>query len=1366
MTPDSDNDSTCDDEHQNDDPDNDEMMSDDDGAAEIDALQEHHDNETARSCSHRMLAEGVEHPPTAAEQIQLDADTRHPRERMPEVGASLLPPMQHTGEQAQKHLTDLRDRLNANDPTPTVDTSEIDARMTKEEVQAAISTTLHQHANTSTSQSSRPTITINRNKATKPIDEFTREMKWLARAFPVHFPFGVCSFNNTDRPYAIDDFREYIDHLMKLTYQRPHPDPTKPDIYHNPFQEPTFIQYAHNRIHRHRIMSQFHFYIEHKCTDHRLRSDDFTISDLKAMTNKQIAKLVKNAVVYMRALPGDPGDLRRVANNMRNFTLDYECASDFETTSYNDLHLPDLHRPEILNYRPTENGHNQDTNTCRQQVYDNPATVACYFMMRQLVRRDVLMRYNHPIRFTKWFLSKFEFQGRGTVHEHMLRKVVYLFITKAGMDDKKDHPNEPHQPEHFQRVDLNPPKLAMYSAASKLASIVVQRLAQRANTLAADPTVSEANRKMLRELATIITKSDAHKHTTSKQPSGDDAPPPVVQKDVHDIIADTNQQDNIPNSNTLDQILAYHDTNTPNLLTETLAMLHRDLQLGEEADAALIAYHNALLHSWDNSMERYNKERQNKRWVDQHEHNIAKRFDKALKARLKQPANDRSCIRTFYTKQHKHHQQSSQYHKCRRGYCLRQVVDKKRATKGTTSRTQRRRCLCRLRWPWTSPKCTLCHKLHTTISTTGHFMMFCNECRAKNKTTPFDETTIANAQKLLPFAVHRNGIVKHTVRFDRHNRFKMITPEVGEPRNHGSINSHNNAETLSNNGNSDHGLTLNPGQVAAYTIGYQCKTNVTVASAEETVRQVRKSFNNDTKDDSIPARKFIQRAASAALASQGFCNQSAAWSIMKLPVIDTNLRFRKVNLNDTLRRLNTNFDPTTNTNSNRKLKAYSDKEVYSRRKDPELCTLYTSLRITQERVTNQDEIDAMHNTSLQEFVLRYTHLTKKNNTVQIVRRERQCHDYSRFQACLKFADNRYPLLHIPKFTPYRSNNPNSKLYHEWCMYALMRFKPWVRDEMTLWHDNAGECTTRQQLLDTNPEVFIQCWEEFINNADDPRAVDAKLRLESYLKEQSCGREYREVGAFVDNSWGDDPLYNQPLLATGMYGNIAETSSVNLLPNPTAWKTDRQTARAQFTADQLATGEHFLQRHRREGTTLRHNLPFVNPKTQLDEQQRLVWTLAQLAMNDDLPPNEDGSHRQLLLQVPAPGGYGKSRPAQHPQRPEVRRSRADHDPNRHRSSQPQSRSPNHALSARPARRPATQAHPHRRSKEARRAAHPTRSQTAHHRRVWAGRPTHAVVDQHPAPELPSNPTRQRLWRPPRHLHRRLPPEQARPRPPHV
>ena len=130
-----------------------------------------------------------------------------------------------------------------------------------------------------------------------------------------------------------------------------------------------------------------------------------TVGQLLDMPKDNLAKIVYDAIVHTRPMEGDPGHLAYHSRVMRMFSKEYECASDFATTSYNDLNLPDLHRSGILNYSEEEciDGSVPDARKRAQMVHDNPATVSFYFFLRQLLRKDVIARFSYPVKYPKWY---------------------------------------------------------------------------------------------------------------------------------------------------------------------------------------------------------------------------------------------------------------------------------------------------------------------------------------------------------------------------------------------------------------------------------------------------------------------------------------------------------------------------------------------------------------------------------------------------------------------------------------------------------------------------------------------------------------------------------------------------------------------------------------------------------------------------------------------------------------------------------------------------------------------------------------------------------------------------------------------------
>ncbi len=296
-----------------------------------------------------------------------------------------------------------------------------------------------------------------------------------------------------------------------------------------------------------------------------------------------------------------------------------------------------------------------------------------------------------------------------------------------------------------------------------------------------------------------------------------------------------------------------------------LDSLNRSNQLGEHADRALIAVHKARIHCWDNSMKRYHEEFIDKlcdaknRWVDkQNTENIARRFRSAMDERLKQPIEERMSAQEFYTRWHSNHQECSQFHLCRIGYCQRV-----RKVKSDDESPDTTHIVCRHMWPWCRKMCLCCAQSHSLVNSD-----ICMSCIEK-------ETPIPEKPECLPYDVIHPARVEHSTRFDKHGNFRMAPAHVVGPANNPSINTHNFNHTFTNNGNTDLKHPINPGAVRCYLIGYLCKAHCSLAEIEECVRRVFKALTFDPDMRNKPAAQAIQRIVSSAVAARTFSTQNA-----------------------------------------------------------------------------------------------------------------------------------------------------------------------------------------------------------------------------------------------------------------------------------------------------------------------------------------------------------------------------------------------------------------------------------------------------------------------------------------------------------
>lgn len=477
----------------------DDSSSDDESISEISEIEhfddpeENEQNFTVRGSSHHGLTDGVKPVHTEKELREL-ADEKD--NFLLTIGVVLQPNPKRQAKLTQEAIDEVCDKLD-----DMTDVSDSDSDDTECDIYVSKDGTISaSDVDSSSDDESSSDSNIESNdrcigevrfphETVKPADEFQREVAWMAQAFPHLFLFGVCAYNNPNRPHKIDDFPAYIVHLMKLSYKRPNGKIV------NPFQEATFVHYCHNRMQRHRLSKRFYCYLQ-KSTYDELRSSDFTVGHLRKLGPKKIAQYVKHAIVRVKAIEGDPAHLSRIASDFRSFTYEYESASEFSTTAFNDHNIMKLHKAEILNYEDDKNGDEARKRITdrRRMARQNPATVSFWLFLKQLLRRDIISRHNYPISYVKWFLAKYEDQFRGTIHEHILQKLVFLFLNKVGFDDwnkSTDKKNFKWEKHHFDQIDMHAPKLAYYSSNAKLAELIITRLLQRCQKFENDSTGEE-----------------------------------------------------------------------------------------------------------------------------------------------------------------------------------------------------------------------------------------------------------------------------------------------------------------------------------------------------------------------------------------------------------------------------------------------------------------------------------------------------------------------------------------------------------------------------------------------------------------------------------------------------------------------------------------------------------------------------------------------------------------------------------------------------------------------------------------------------------------------------------------------------------
>ena len=246
--------------------------------------------------------------------------------------------------------------------------------------------------------------------------------------------------------------------------------------------------------------------------------------------------------------------------------------------------------------------------------------------------------------------------------------------------------------------------------------------------------------------------------------------------------------------------------------------------------------------------------------------------------------------------------------------------------------------------------------------------------------------------------------------------------------------------------------------------------------------------------------------------------------------------------------------------------------------------------------------------------------------------------YSRYDHSLEFADKRYPLIHVARFYPQKNPDPAHVDYPQWCRFALMQHKPWHGSVLSLWKKYCATPLTR--VDDIPSDVFIKAWAEFAETTGH----DIALRIKSYRDEVSCERDSSTLGTFIDSSFLENELLSNWFCAADMIQCDADSGVREQLKNPEGWREIRRKATECFKKlgpNAIDDAIRFVSKNRKEGNAAPRPVPFVDPKTDLDKDQRNAWILIQMALTDSLPPNADGTDRQLLMHVCGDAGCGKS-----------------------------------------------------------------------------------------------------------------------------
>ena len=128
-----------------------------------------------------------------------------------------------------------------------------------------------------------------------------------------------------------------------------------------------------------------------------------------------------------------------------------------------------------------------------KMLHENPALVGMWFFIRQMINKEVMRKSSYPMAYETWYARKFEFQDRGSVHEHAVKALTYIWIKANNQDTAPEKLTE----DDFEEVTCRTDKLSMYCESGKIREIMVRRIAHRINTYMKDDGVPESTKTKL-----------------------------------------------------------------------------------------------------------------------------------------------------------------------------------------------------------------------------------------------------------------------------------------------------------------------------------------------------------------------------------------------------------------------------------------------------------------------------------------------------------------------------------------------------------------------------------------------------------------------------------------------------------------------------------------------------------------------------------------------------------------------------------------------------------------------------------------------------------------------------------------------------
>ena len=364
-------------------------------------------------------------------------------------------------------------------------------------------------------------------------------------------------------------------------------------------------------------------------------------------------------------------------------------------------------------------------------------------------------------------------------------------------------------------------------------------------------------------------------------------------------------------------------------MTKMLESYREWILLGRHAEKMMIAFADAQIHAYDNTMTNYPARSADQGRYKHGRQDVANRI-----TRLRQTDNEEQtpCNVTLYEDCHRFHVTTSQLHECSK-CCIRY---KKKILKNPISRipsslnTVNRNVqptgegqkhillrVCRFRAPWLERMCKFCCGENKSLC-----WDICKMC--------FKDGVKQTCLELnVPYRPQLKTEVKYSMRYNRENHFHSARPEISVRRNNPWVTTHNRDATLINGGNTDLQLTFHIGRIISYLYSYLAKKEVTKTKVVHHLNASLKAMS-DVLDSSYMVT--LQRAVSAAIAGRTFSTQAAWWQILGLPICDTNIIRDSVFINSRKKQLNLKL---TDSSHKKKLLRRDYYDAYAQRRDME-----------------------------------------------------------------------------------------------------------------------------------------------------------------------------------------------------------------------------------------------------------------------------------------------------------------------------------------------------------------------------------------------------------------------------------------------